>query len=206
MTLLALLRHGATEWNATGRMQGRRDEPLSAAGRAALAAVRLPPELVGFAWLTSPLRRAVETAVCLGIADARAEPRLMEMDWSDWEGRTLSELRALPDGIMTRCEAAGLDFRPPGGESPREVQDRIAPLLAEIAHEARPVAGITHKGVIRAIFASAMGWDMRGKPPTKLDWHAIHLFRLDEFGRPAPAHLNLAMLPCQPAAPSETVG
>jgi broad specificity phosphatase PhoE len=198
MTFLVLLRHGATEWNATGRMQGRRDEPLCAAGRAALAALRLPPELTGYAWLTSPLRRAVETALCLSIADARAEPRLIEMDWGDWEGHSLSELRALPNGVMARAEAAGLDFRPPGGESPRDVQHRIAPLLAEIARGDRPVAAITHKGVIRAVFAAATGWDMHGKPPSKLDWRAIHLFRLDESGRPAPLHLNLGMLPRRP--------
>jgi broad specificity phosphatase PhoE len=206
MTVLALLRHGATEWNAAGRMQGRRDEPLSAAGRAALAAVRLPPELAGFAWLTSPLRRAVETAACLGIADARVEPRLIEMDWGDWEGRTLAELRGLPDGVMAHREAAGLDFRPSGGESPREVQGRIAPLLAEVAQAARPVAAITHKGVIRAVFASATGWDMRGRLPFKLDWHAIHLFQLDEFGEPAPLQLNLGMLPRRPTATSEAAG
>lgn len=204
MTILALLRHGATEWNAAGRMQGRRDVKLSFAGRAAFAASCLPPELAGFAWLTSPLCRAVESASALGIENARAESRLTEMDWGDWEGRTLAELRAVPDYAMALREAAGVDFEPPGGESPRQVQVRLAPLLAEVARAGRPIGAITHKGVIRAILALALGWDMRGKPPVRLDWHAVHLFQLDGTGRPAPLRLNLGLLPRREARQDNT--
>jgi broad specificity phosphatase PhoE len=198
MTLLALLRHGKTEWNGCGRMQGRHDTMLTAQARETLVTLRLPLELSGFAWLTSPLRRATDTAALLGIADARPDPRLVEMDWGDWEGHTLAELRALPGNMMAEQEDAGLDLKPPGGESPREVQARLAPLLAEIAAAGRPVGAVTHKGVIRAILALATSWDMRGKPPVRLDWHAIHLFELDRKGRPAPVHLNLALLPRAP--------
>jgi broad specificity phosphatase PhoE len=193
MTLLALLRHGKTEWNDDGRLQGRHDTALSEAARDTLAMLQLPPELAGFAWLTSPLRRAIETAAALGIADARPEPRLVEMDWGDWEGHTLAALRAAPHGAMAQREAAGLDFKPPGGESPREVQVRLAPLLAEIAAADRPVGAVTHKGVIRAILALATGWDMRGKAPARLDSAAIHLFDLDRAGRPSPRRLNLGL-------------
>jgi probable phosphoglycerate mutase len=100
---------------------------------------------------------------------------------------------------MARAEAAGLDFKPPGGESPRDVQARLAPLLAEIAAGGRPVAAVTHKGVIRAVLALATRWDMHGKPPTRLDWRAIHLFRLDAAGQPSPDRFNLALLPRPPA-------
>ena len=198
MTLLALLRHGKTEWNESGRMQGRHDTMLTAQTRATLVALCLPPELSGFAWLTSPLRRAIDTASLLGIADAKSDPRLVEMDWGDWEGRTLAELRAGRGETMAEREAEGLDFKPPGGESPREVQARLAPLLAEIAASGQPVGAVTHKGVIRAILALATAWDMRGKAPFHLDWGAIHLFELDRDGRPAPLRLNLALLPRAP--------
>ena len=197
MTLLALLRHGKTAWNESGRMQGRHDTMLTAPARATLASSRLPPELSGFAWLTSPLRRAVETAGLLGIADARPDPRLVEMDWGDWEGRTLAELRTR-HGDMAEREAAGLDFKPPGGESPRDVQARLAPFLAEIAAAGRPVGAVTHNGVIRAILALATAWDMRGTAPLRLDWHAVHIFELDRAGQPAPSRLNLALLPRAP--------
>jgi broad specificity phosphatase PhoE len=94
---------------------------------------------------------------------------------------------------MAAAEAAGLDLRPPGGESPREVQARVRPLLAEIAQSGRPTAAVTHKGVIRAVLALATGWDMRDKPPHRLDWSAAHLFRLDASGKPRIARLNVAL-------------
>ncbi|HEX5321357.1 MAG TPA: histidine phosphatase family protein, partial [Stellaceae bacterium] len=83
--------------------------------------------------------------------------------------------------------------RPPGGESPRDVQQRLAPLLRDIARRGEPTAAITHKGVIRAIFAEAAGWDMLGKPPARLNWAAAHLFRLAPDGAPTVERLNLAL-------------
>jgi broad specificity phosphatase PhoE len=192
MTLLAVLRHGPTGWNASRRLQGRSDIPLGPAGRAAVAAWRLPPVLAGCAWLTSPLQRAVATAEALGVA-ARHEARLIEMAWGDWEGLTLAELAAMPDAALAEREAAGLDFQPPGGESPRQVQQRLKPLLGEIARGGTPVGAVTHKGVIRALFALASGWDMLGKAPARLDWQSAHLFRLNAGGRPAVERLNLPL-------------
>ena len=187
MTLLALIRHAPTEWSRTGRLQGRADPPLTA-----LPAWRPPTELAGFRVLTSPLRRCVETARALGL-DAAVEPRLAEMDWGEWEGETVAGLRARLGPAMEGAEAAGLDFRPPGGESPRDVQRRLAPLLRDIARRGEPTAAITHKGVIRAIFAEAAGWDMLGKPPARLNWAAAHLFRLAPNGAPTVERLNLAL-------------
>ena len=190
MTLFALIRHMPTGWNAAGVLQGRGDPPLAPD----LAPDwRLPAELAGFVWLTSPLRRAVETARRLGIGDAMVEPRLIEMAWGEWQGASLAVLRARLGAAMVAAEAAGLDLRPPGGESPREVQARVTPLLADIARSGRPTAAVTHKGVIRAVLALATGWDMRDKPPHRLSWAAAHLFRLDPAGRPAVERLNLPL-------------
>jgi probable phosphoglycerate mutase len=190
VTLLALIRHMPTEWNAAGILQGRGDLPLA---EHVAPDWRLPAELDGFAWLTSPLRRAVETAGRLGIREAVVEPRLTEMEWGEWQGASLAALRARLGAEMVLAEAAGLDLRPPGGESPREVQARVKPLLADIARSGRPIAAITHKGVIRAVLALATGWDMRDKPPHRLSWAAAHLFRLDSTGRPAVERLNLPL-------------
>ncbi len=194
MTRLAVLRHGPTDWNAEGRLQGRRDLPLSAAGRARVAAWRLPPEVAGFRWVASPLRRARETARLLAGGPVADEPRLIEMDWGSWEGRRLADLRAELGAAMAANEARGLDFRPAGGESPREVQARLRPWLAEIAAAGAPVAAVTHKGVIRALLALATGWDMTGRPPVRLDWQAVHLFRLEGGGRPALERANLSLV------------
>ena len=192
MTLLALIRHMPTEWNSAGRLQGREDLPLA---EDTAPDWRVPAELDGFLWLTSPLRRAVDTARRLGIAEAVIEPRLTEMRWGAWEGETLVGLRARLGAEMAVAEAAGLDLRPPGGESPREVQARVMPLLAEIAHSARPAAAITHKGVIRAVLSLATGWDMTNKPPHRLSWSSAQLFRLGAAGQPSVARLNLPLEP-----------
>lgn len=199
MILLALIRHAPTAWSNEGRMQGRADVPLAAP----LPDWRWPAALDGFRVITSPLRRAVETARLLGVA-AEPEPRLTEMDWGDWEGETLAQLRARLGAAMEDAEAAGLDFRPPGGESPRDVQARIAPLLHDLAKAGEPAAAITHKGVIRAVFALAARWDMLGKPPARLSWEAAHLFRLDRDGAPSIHELNLPL--CRHFRESENPG
>lgn len=192
MIRLALLRHGPTDWNAERRLQGRADLPLSAAGRIAVARRRIPAELAGFRWLTSPLLRARETARLLGVA-AEVEPALIEMDYGGWEGRTLAALRAEdPDGVAAN-EARGLDLRPPGGESPRDVQVRLAALAGRLPATGADVAAVTHKGVIRAALALAMGWDMTGKPPVRLDWSAAHLFLLEAGGRWSLVRPNLPL-------------
>ena len=189
MTLLALIRHMPTAWNDSGRLQGRAD-PVP--DPAALPDWRVPPELAGFRWLSSPLARAVATARRIGV-DPGIEPRLVEMAWGEWEGHTLAELRARLGEAMAVLEDKGLDFRPPGGESPRDVLARIAPLLTEIARAGRPTAAITHKGVIRAVLTLATGWNMLGKPPHRLAWSAAHLFRLDPDGDPSVERLNIAL-------------
>lgn len=197
MIRLALLRHGPTEWNAARRLQGRADLPLSAAARAALARRRPPAELAGFRWLASPLLRARETARLLGVT-AASEPALIEMDYGAWEGRSLAELRAEDPAGVAANEARGLDLRPSGGESPREVQARLARLAGRLLAARGDVAAVTHKGVIRAALALATGWDMTGKPPVRLDWAAAHLFLLAADGRWALLQPNLPLPETEP--------
>jgi len=193
MTLLALLRHGPTEWNTMRRLQGRVDLPLSTAGQVYVSRWRLPAEVAGFAWVSRPLRRARETAELLGLKDAAVVRALTETDWGEWEGKTLAELRALDAAAVAAAEAKGLDFRPPGGESAREVQKRLTPWLARVAAAGVATGAITHKGVIRATFALATGWAMTSKPPVRLEWDAVHLFRLAADGTPAVARLNVPL-------------
>jgi probable phosphoglycerate mutase len=115
------------------------------------------------------------------------------MNWGQWEGRRILDLRAELGDEMADNEARGLDFRPPGGESPRDVQTRLAPWLTAIGGGGRPLSAITHKGVIRAVFAQATGWDMTGKPPARLDWTAAHLFTVDDAGDLSVERLNLPL-------------
>ena len=182
---LALLRHGDTAWSAEGRIQGRTDVPLSDVGRAALLAVKVPAAM---RVVCSPLRRCVETAQALGHPDAAREPRLAEMSWGAWEGRRLADLREELGAAMQANEARGWDFRPEGGESPREVLARVRGWLAELRE---PTLAVTHRGVIRAVFAAASDWDLLGKPPVKLDWGALHFFRIGADGLPSIDRLNV---------------
>ncbi|HXH03480.1 MAG TPA: histidine phosphatase family protein [Candidatus Competibacteraceae bacterium] len=192
---LALLRHAATEWNRAQRLQGRRDIALSAAGRSQAASWRLPAELRGWRCLASPLARALETARLLGFSAPHPEPALIEMDWGEWEGETVAGLRARLGALMAENEARGLDFCPPGGESPRQVMERLQNWLGTLTAEHGPLLCITHKGVIRAALALATGWNMRGKPPWRLDWTCAQVFHWD--GRTL--HVERLNLPLQPA-------
>jgi probable phosphoglycerate mutase len=185
---LALLRHADTAWSAAGRIQGRSDIPLSDDGRAALRALTLPAACAGMRIVSSPLARCVETAALLGAPQAQREPRLAEMSWGAWEGRRLAELRVELGGAMAENEARGWDFRPHGGESPREVLERVRSWLAALKE---PTLAVTHRGVIRAVFAAASGWDMLGKPPARLDWKAVHFFSVQSDGTPAIERLNV---------------
>jgi probable phosphoglycerate mutase len=188
--IVSFIRHGSTTWNEQGRIQGRRDVPLSERGRAEVRAWRVPANPSGPAqWVSSPLRRAVETAQLLCGDEPPCESALTEMDWGAWEGFTLPELRARFGAEFTRNEASGLDFRPPGGESPRDVQRRVQRWLARAAVCRGPVLAVTHKGVLRAVLAAATGWNMTCKPPVRLQPDALHRFAVDDDG-------TVSMLEC----------
>jgi len=195
VTRLVLIRHAATAWNAAHRVQGRADVPLSAEGRAEAARWRLPADLdlATARWITSPLGRARETAALMGANHATVEPRLIEMDWGVWEGARLAELRARHGASMAANEARGLDFRPEGGETPREVQARLAPWLAETAALGGPVVAVTHKGVIRALLARATGWNMTGRAPSRIERGRAQVLDLADGGGLAVARLDLAL-------------
>jgi probable phosphoglycerate mutase len=199
MIHLAVLRHGETTWTAEGRIQGRADIPLSDAGRTKVAAWRLPADLVDLPRRSSPLQRCLETARLLpGTAHGvtiRVSHSLIEMDWGEWEGYSLDELRRRHGTVMQNLENQGLDFRAPGGESPREVQDRLQPWLRRLADEGQDCVVICHKGVMRALYALATGWAMVGKPPQKLKDAMLHRFALDEDGTPHVERLNIALVP-----------
>ena len=188
--MLALIRHGRTAWNDAGRIQGRADVPLSEAGRAQVRGWQLPAALAGFRIVTSPLARAVETAQLLGEPHPTIEPALTEMDWGAWEGETLESLRARPAFV----DHSGLDLRPPGGESPRDVQQRVAAWLTRIAADDAGLLAITHKGVIRAALTLATGWPMLGKPPVRLADDAVHRFEVTASGAVRALEWNLPLV------------
>jgi broad specificity phosphatase PhoE len=183
MTPVLLIRHGPTDWSERGRIQGRADLELSRRGRAEVTRWRLPAAWAEAHVMSSPLRRARDTAALLTGQMPITDDRLIEMDWGAWEGRRLADLRAEDPAGMAANEARGLDFRPPDGESPREVAVRLQALLAELADDPQPVVAVCHKGVIRAALVLATGWDMQGKPPVRLPRDRGCVLRCHRGGR-----------------------
>ena len=191
MTLLGLIRHGETEWNRLGKMQGHADIPLTDETRSMLKSFRPPTLLQDAVWLTSPLDRARETAKLLGVQDASVHQRLIETDWGDWQGLTLKELRSNLGETFLAQEGKGRHFRPPNGESPGDVMNRLRPFLEEVGQSVRPCAAVTHKGVIRAVLALAYNWDMTTPAPVKLTWQAAHLFEVAPNGNVSAVEMNV---------------
>ena len=176
---VVMIRHAMTAWNEAGRIQGQTDVPLSERGRRALAGRRLPARFDSCRVHSSPLARAVETAGLLGLGTPVLDRRLMEMHWGEWEGETRASVAAADAWGLARNEARGPDFRPSGGESPRELQTRIIDWARSVARLPSDVVAITHKGVIKATLGLACGWDLTGKSPVRLDWACAHRFRFD---------------------------
>lgn len=196
---IIMVRHGPTDWNGAGRIQGRSDQPLNAESQALYGRYQVPVDLMaqlsgGPHWQTSPLLRARQTAMLLG-GVATEEPLLIEMDWGDWEGQIVADLRQTLGPAMKQNEARGLDFQPPGGESPRDVIGRLQQWLMGLLPPTRdvdgPIVAVTHKGVLRAMLSLATGWLFTGKPPIRIDRHACHWF---DVGLRTDGSLDVALI------------
>lgn len=183
MVKIALLRHAQTDWNSVRRLQGRVDRPLTASARTMLAEAAPPPLWAHARVVASPLRRAQDTARALW-AEVETDPRLTELDWGDWEGRVGADLLADPTSGFRPVEEWGWDARPPGGESPREAWERVAPLLAELARDGRPTVLVAHRGLMRVILARAWRWDFDRPEPFEIRRGALLPLRLGPDGAP----------------------
>ena len=158
---LILVRHGETDWNREGRLQGGQDIPLNELGRrqAAEAAGRLRTLVPGFATLDfigSPMHRARETMDILraelGLPPGvyRLDDRLKELTFGSWEGFTWRDIRKAEREQAQLRERDKWSFVPPGGESYAMLADRIRPVLEELPGE---TVIVSHGGVARAILA-----------------------------------------------------
>lgn len=158
---LILIRHGETEWNREGRLQGAQDIPLNALGRrqAAEAAGRLrtlAPDFAGLPYLASPMQRARETMEILrtelGLDPAAydVDQRLRELTFGSWEGFTWRDIRKAEREQAQLRERNKWNFVPPGGESYAMLAERIRPVLAELTTE---TVIVSHGGVARAVMA-----------------------------------------------------
>ncbi len=197
---LALLRHGPTAWNVAGRIQGHIDMPLSSAGAAEMAGLRLPDTLAPQRVFSSPMLRARQTAQALGFGDPILDARLMEQNWGRWEGLTREEIIAR-DGADCYVRAGanrGGAFRPPGGESTQGVLDRVAAFLRDVAAGDGNAVAVTHLGVLRAAYTLATGWTMDAPMPPGLDVSRILVLELTPGGGSVIVELNMAFVTAMP--------
>lgn len=156
---LWILRHGETQWNVDGRLQGHLDSPLTETGlrQARAQGVILENCLPdGVSVLSSPSGRAWETARIavggLGL-EVVAEPDLREIDMGDWHGQLISELAAqLPEGATDDPHL--WKFTAPGGERLAQMEARLAGLLDRLEG---PTVMVTHGVTSRAVRCLALG-------------------------------------------------
>jgi probable phosphoglycerate mutase len=160
MTLLYLIRHARTTWNAEGRMQGQADPPLDELGlqQAHALAARLRSETL-HAVYSSPLLRARQTAEILAASHnlmVDFDDRLKERHLGEWTGLTGDEVRArFPDFAARDWRTEG----PPGGENQVALGARAIAALTEIvaAHPNETAAVISHGGILSAYAAHMLG-------------------------------------------------
>ncbi len=176
MIRLAMLRHGHTPWNRMGRIQGRSDIALDIDARAELAAQSLPQGWEHADLVASPLERAWDTAERVAGRPATRVPNLIEMNWGDWEGLHGRDLKADPASGFKDIEDWGWDYCPPGGESPREVWDRLSPWLFALKQD---TVAVCHIGIMRVILARAHGWDFAGPAPFAVKRNRLFVVEID---------------------------
>ncbi len=158
---LYLVRHGETDWNREGRLQGGQDIPLNALGRrqAAQAAAKLRALVADFEpldFIVSPMGRARETMdilrseLGLPVEGHVVEERLRELTFGLWEGFTWREIRKSERELAQARQRDKWGFVPPQGESYAMLAERIRPVLAALS---RDTVMVSHGGVARAALA-----------------------------------------------------
>ncbi|MEJ0012182.1 MAG: histidine phosphatase family protein [Bauldia sp.] len=164
---LVFVRHGETDWNVEGRLQGQRDIPLNARGRGQAKrngeTIReLIPEAATFDFISSPLSRTRETmeilraAMGLDPAAYEVDSRLLEITFGELEGFTYRDIEERQPGWSRARHADKWNYLPPGGESYHMLSVRIIGWVETLE---RPAVVVAHGGVGRVLRAHLLGLD-----------------------------------------------
>lgn len=183
------VRHGQTDWNAERRLQGQLDIPLNAKGRSqakrnggVLAELLEDPER--FQFVASPSVRARETIEIvrtqLGLAPKayQTDPRLMEVSFGDWQGRTWDELIGADGAAVDARMAAPWTYRPPNGESYADLYGRVVAWLEGVDSDS---VVVSHGGVCRCLIAHFEGIDELATPLLKVRQDRLVMIKGEEI-------------------------
>ncbi|MEM6761965.1 MAG: histidine phosphatase family protein [Pseudomonadota bacterium] len=181
------VRHGETDWNAEGRLQGQLDIPMNEHGRsqaarnAATLAAQLSSEGVdpaSLSYVSSPLSRSAETMAIVRKAlalpgTAPTDDRLREVSFGLWSGHTYEELKQTDArSLVAARKRDKWSFRPPEGETYADLAARVGAWLETVAQD---TVAVTHGGVFRVLHGLLAGTPWHDVPniPAPQDRYAI---------------------------------
>lgn len=181
---ILFVRHGETDWNVEGRLQGQTDIPLNQLGRYQAEDVgrrlkKLLADPASSEWIVSPLGRTRETAEiarrALGLDPLayQLEEQLKEITFGEWEGFTWAELRKTVPHAEKERDQNKWSYVPPKGESYEMLTTRIGKWLSTVNRE---IVAVSHGGVARALMVLAADVS-----PSEAPRHDIHQGRVLEF-------------------------
>jgi len=189
------IRHGETDWNVTGRLQGRHDVPLNARGRTqAVHCGEILRDLFArdgrnpadVDYVSSPLGRARETMELmrspLGLLPDgyRLESRLSEISFGDWEGFTIAQLHTRDPQRIAMREHDKWHFVPPGGESYEAVSARMREWHQTLT---RDTVAVAHGGTARGLIAHLGIAKPAAAPLIDIAQGVVYVFEVDRLTR-----------------------
>ncbi len=131
----------------------------------------LPDDLSGFAAFTSPLKRCSSLASDLFGDTRREDPRVMEMNFGEWEMMKWSDIER---GLMDQWAKDFVNYRCPGGESYHDLYVRSAEFLGELIDKRMPLAAVvTHAGVLHAFIADILSMDLKNSLKIHFDYGGV---------------------------------
>jgi len=189
------IRHGETDWNVAGRLQGRRDVPLNARGRAQAAHcgdilrdlfVRDSRIAAAVDYVSSPLGRARQTMELLrpplGLPGDgyRIDERLAEISFGDWEGYTIAQLHSRDPQRIAAREQDKWHFVPPGGESYKLMSERLRDWYEGLS---RDTVAVAHGGTARGLIAHLGIAKPAAAPLIDIEQGVVYVFQADQIMR-----------------------
>lgn len=167
MTHLYLIRHGQTDWNIEGRWQGHADVPLNEHGHQQAACIAQALAAVGLSAIySSDLQRALDTAKAISTTTGlpvMVDPRLREIHQGEWQGMLADEIETRYREMLLHRRVDPLDAAPPGGETVKQVRDRVISAIEEIRqnHPLEKVAVVSHGFALALVRVHYQGYPLQ---------------------------------------------